>query len=101
MLLVDDSEFLTVVVGKNIDDSRFLQEAFGFASSVEMQNHYSFPALQLQEESQTAEYLNAFIEQIRYERADGAPMSVRVILGDPRFYKEILSEIWVEDTEDR
>lgn len=49
-------------------------------------------------ESETADLLQQFIEQVRYERGDGAPMSVRVMTSDNLHYNEVKNEIWVEDT---
>lgn len=51
-------------------------------------------------ESETADLLQQFIEQVRYERGDGAPMSVRVMTSDNLHYNEVKNEIWVEDTQD-
>jgi hypothetical protein len=53
------------------------------------------------EGSPEAELLSAFIEQIRYERSDGAPMSTRVITTDDSSYAEDRSDIFKEDSQDK
>ena len=41
------------------------------------------------------------IEQIRYERSDGAPMATRVVVTDTAHFNEVRNELMVEDTVDQ
>lgn len=45
--------------------------------------------------------LTAFLEQIRYERPDGAPMTTRVIMTDDQSYAEERNDIFKEDSADK
>ena len=87
------------MIGRQLQNSVFLQQVFGYDSTQEMvQEKYQFPGLALAE-SESATQMQTFIEQIRYERPDGAPMSVRVLILD-QHGNDVRREIWVEDTLD-
>jgi len=53
------------------------------------------------EESSEAEMFTLFLEQLRYERADGAPKPTRVITTEQQAYAEEFSDIFREDSTDK
>jgi hypothetical protein len=44
---------------------------------------------------------SAFLDQLRYERADGSPKPTRVITTDPAAYTEERNDIFREDSADK
>ena len=75
--IVDNGEYLTVLVGQNCPRA-FLEDIFGVESPNEIEDGENWPAY-VPAESEKAEHLTAILEQIRYERADGPSLPIRVI----------------------
>jgi predicted RNA-binding protein with PIN domain len=88
---------LTILVGHQVQESLLLFDLFGVDSAQELKRMNVLPAY-VPYHTETADLFTSFLEQIRYERADGAPMSIRVMTSDSMHYAECKNEIWVEDT---
>ena len=83
-LLIDNGEFLTLFVGHKTP-TEWLYEIFGVNDYQELRTAVSESATFVPSESETAELLNSFMEQVRYERTDGPTLSTRVVLyGTPQ-----------------
>lgn len=62
-----------------------MQQLFGVSSVAELKRSNTLPAY-VAVENENSGLLTSLIEQIRYERSDGAPMATRVIITDtPHF----------------
>ena len=98
VLLIDDSEFLTILVGGQVRDSRLLHEVFGITDGKQLSSVLQGSTAYAPLESENAALFTDFIEQRRYERADGPPMSVRVVSMEGKEYVDVHNDTWVEDS---
>jgi hypothetical protein len=62
VIIADDGEHLTVIVGANIANSDLLMSVFGASSAKEMVASERLPSYSPAEESQEAEMFTAFLE---------------------------------------
>lgn len=96
VFIVDNGQYLTLLVGQQCPQE-FLLEIFGVESVQELEESETLPAF-VPTEGERPELLSALIEQIRYERADGATLPTRVVLTASSEAKPVLAETLVEDT---
>ena len=101
VLVADDGEFLTILVGSALENSDFLFSVFGASSTAELKLQQTLPQYVPAEASPEAEMFSAFIEQLRYERSDGAPKATRVIISDQAGYQQERNDIFREDSSDK
>ena len=99
--MADDGEYITVLVGAALENSDFLLSVFGAASTAELKLQQNLPAYVPAEESAEAEMFSAFLEQLRYERSDGAPKPTRVIVTDQSTSIQERNDIFREDSADK
>ena len=83
--LIDNGEYLTILVGAQTSQE-FLEEVFGVESLKQLRRSGNLPAFvpytpeEGEEPSEVVQILQDLLEQMRYERADGAPPPIRVAL---------------------
>jgi len=94
--IIDNGQYLTLLVGSQCPEA-FVQDIFGLQSATELDELETYPAY-VPVESPRAELLSALLEQIRYERADGASLPTRVITTQGKGSREVLAESLIEDT---
>lgn len=70
---------------------------FGVSTTNELEDSETLPAY-APVEGERADFLTALLEQIRYERVDGATLPTRVILSGNKNSKPILEESLIEDS---
>ena len=76
----------------------FLESVFGYATSGELLESQTLPAFAPVEGNETADLLSSLLEQIRYERTDGAPPPIRVVVSGQPLAREILSSTLIEES---
>ena len=94
--IIDNGEYLTLLIGSQCP-SEFLFDIFGVDTTAEVDASGNLPTF-VPCEGERPELLTALMEQIRYERSDGATLPTRVVLSGAPSAKAILAETLIEDT---
>lgn len=94
--IIDNGQYLTLLVGQNCS-SEFLHNIFGVLTTELLDETGTLPAF-VPIEGERPELLTALLDQIRYERTDGATLPTRVVLTGSHVAKKILAESLIEDS---
>ena len=87
---------MTLLIG-HACPSEFMYDIFGVESVGELEDSQTLPGY-APVEGPRADLLTALLEQIRYQRTDGAPLPTRVVVTNGKEAKSILAESLIEDT---
>lgn len=94
--IIDNGQFLTLLIGQQCPQE-FLEDIFGLETTTELEDIETMPAF-VPTEGERPELLSALLEQIRYERSDGASLPTRVVTTGGKHSKQVLAESLIEDS---